>query len=461
MNFGNSKAPFERWDYQTPRRDLTGFENLSGLVEEGVSVKKGTMYRSKAIVNKLILLLTLRIMSYFTLFPHSVVLTQLVKTGLRFLLTFLAFMMLKQLREKHRGLEFTYQNMTPFLLYCTYLLLGLVSVFWASLPFYALLQFSMVLEALAFAWFFSQLIAYYNALSDNHARFALLFGRAAMFISIGFLLGLAINPDLFYRQTHGGEVSRLGGYIINPNELGMLGVLGGVMGFVELLDERPKFMNWLVITASVTVVLMTQSRSSLGAFLAIAGIYILRTGNMKVIFLSMIGAVLVVPILVQTIILKQGNVEEVMSMTGRLPFWSDLITDGFPKRPLFGWGFMCIAEGDYFHSIHSYSAKMTHNTFVQVLLNLGLVGSFICLLQMVATFNVIFRFENVSIKWLAGMMLIPVLINSFTEFGIFGESNYGIQFYQLLLLFFVIKAVPIISPVYHKQRHENLNTATA
>ncbi len=39
-------------------------------------------------------------------------------------------------------------------------------------------------------------------------------------------------------------------------------------------------------------------------------------------------------------------------------------------------------------------------------------------------------------------MLIPVIINSTTEFGIFGESNYGIQFYQFILLFFVVKFVP-------------------
>ena len=403
------------------------------------------MYRSKSLLNKLILLLTLRILSYFTLFPGSVALTQLVKTGLRVVLTFVAFLMLKSLRDRFREYAFSFQNLTPFLLYCCYLLLGLISVFWASLPFYSLLQFSMILEALFFAWFFSLLIAFYNELSDNHARFSLLFGRATMIIGIGFLIGLGIDPDLFYRQTHGGEVSRLGGFIINPNELGMLAVLGGVMGYVELLDDRPRGVNIFVIIVSVVVLLLTQSRSSLGAFLLVTGIYIMRTGNMKIIFLSMIGAVIVLPILVQTIIVKQGDVEEVMSMTGRLPFWTDLITDGFPKRPWFGWGFMCIAEGDYFHSIHAYSAKMTHNTFVQVLLNLGLVGSFICLLQMVATFGTIFKSDNNNIKWLAGMMLIPVLINSFTEFGIFGESNYGIQFYQFILLFFVVSVKPHVS----------------
>ncbi|MFK7758069.1 MAG: hypothetical protein AB8B53_14165, partial [Flavobacteriales bacterium] len=36
-------------------------------------------------------------------------------------------------------------------------------------------------------------------------------------------------------------------------------------------------------------------------------------------------------------------------------------------------------------------------------------------------------------------LLIPVIINSFTEFGIFGDANYGILFWQFLTLLFVIK----------------------
>ena len=381
-------------------------------------------------------------MSYCTLFPSSVAMTQVVKIGLRFFLTFIAFMLLKSLREKHKGYKVEYDNLTPLLLYCSYLLLGLISLFWSSIPFYSMLQWAMVFEALVFSWFYYHLVMYYNAISGNHARFALLFGRAVMWICLGFMIGLLIDPDLFYRQTHGGEVSRLGGYIINPNELGMLSVLGGVMGYVELLDKRPKTFNVFVILISVTALLLTQSRSSLGAFLAITAVYVLRLGNMKIIFFSIIGAVLIMPILIQTIILKQGDMEEVMSMTGRLPFWQDLIADGFTQEPIFGYGFMCISYHEYFDSIHSYAAKMTHNTFIQVLMNLGLVGIFICMLQMAATFYVIGKSKDISTKLLASLMLLPVIINSSTEFGIFGESNYGIQFYQLILLFFTVKYIP-------------------
>lgn len=393
-------------------------------------------------LNKIILLFTLRILSYFTLFPDSVLLTQALKTGLRLALTLAAFLLLKSLREKYRSHVFSFGNITPLALYGGYLLLGLLSLAWAALPNYALLQLSMILEALAFAWFFTQLLTYYNTLSDNHARLSLVFGRAALFICIGFLIGMYADPDTFFRKTHEGEVSRLGGIIINPNELGMLAVLLGVMGYAELLDKRPKAINIFAVAVSVAVVLYTQSRSSLLAFLLVSAIFILRNGNLRLVIFSIAGVAIAMPYVFYSVFLKQGDINEVMSMTGRLPFWKDLLADGFTQRPLFGYGFMCIADGEYFHSVHSYSAKMTHNTFAQVLLNLGLVGFLTCFLQMLATFFAIGRSTDANHRVLAGMMLVPLFINSFTEFGIFGESNYGIQFYQLLILLFVVKTVP-------------------
>ncbi len=400
------------------------------------------MYRSKAMLNKLILLLSLRVLSYFTLFPDSVMLTQLVKTSLRLLLTVVAFFMVKSLRDKFRSHEFAYTNFTPFLLYGGYLLLGLCSLAWASLPNYALLQWLMVVEALVFAWFFTQLMAFYNAVSDNHARFSLVFGRAALFICAGFLIGLWIDPETFSRLTHQGSVSRLGGIIINPNELGLFAGLCCVMGYAELLDKRPMPINLLAIAVGVAVLLLTQSRSSLIAFLVVSAIFMLRLGNIRLIMLSTAAAVAVVPYLFFSIVVKDGDMEEVMSMTGRIPFWQDLLRDGFSQRPLLGYGFMCVSDTEFFDSIHSYAGKMAHNTFMQVLLNLGLVGFSICLLQMVYLFLAIGRSSNATSKWLAWMMLVPILVNSFTEFGIFGDSNYGIQFYQLIILMFAIQAQP-------------------
>jgi len=398
-------------------------------------------YKSKWLANGLLILIGLRIASYFTLFPDSVAMTQLVKTVLRVILTGIAFAWLHQLKLQFPKYKVDYQNITPLLLYCGYLLLGIISIFWTSSVRYTILQLSMIIEALVFAWYYIQLVAFYNKVSNNNARFSWLFGVATMWICVAFMLGLFFDPDTYYRQTHGGEVSRLGGYIINPNELGMLAVLGAVMAYSELRTVPFKMMQIWVLVASVAVLLLTQSRSSLGSFLIVSGIYVLMSGNRKLIFASIVSAVFALPILVRTIILKQGDVEEVMSMTGRLPFWQDLITYGFTKEPLLGYGFMRISYSDKFDSIHSYAAGMTHNTFIQVLLNLGLVGGFICMFQMIATGFVIGNAKDSYHKFLAWMMLVPLIINSTTEFGIFGESNYGIQFYQFVILFFVMKVV--------------------
>jgi len=94
---------------------------------------------------------------------------------------------------------------------------------------------------------------------------------------------------------------------------------------------------------------------------------------------------------------------------------------------------------DKFDSIHAYAASMTHNTFVQVLINLGLVGAFIVLFQMIATLYSFFITKEQYLKQLTVALFIPIFINSMTEFGIFGEANYSIMFYQLMILFLIVR----------------------
>lgn len=400
-------------------------------------IAKQKAFVSRSVFVLLCIVMALRITSYFTLFPNSVAMTQVVKTGLRIVLTGISAIAYYYLLTRFTAWRLRTQNWLPVIFYLMYLLLGLVSVMWSSLVHYTLLQWAMITEALFFAWFYCQWLIIYNHISGGHARFSRVFGRATLWVCLVFLIGLYIDPATFYRETHGGEVARLGGFIINPNELGMLAVLGAVMAYVEWLYGGERWWNFLLWGIAVAVLLLTQSRSSLGAFLLVTGLSVLLSGNLRLQVAAVVAAILVLPLLVQSIIIKQGDIEEVMSMTGRLPFWKDLIADGFTQKPILGYGFMCISYGEYFYSIHAYAAKMTHNTFVQVLLNLGLVGACVCLLQMVVTFTTVVRTHNKYLKHLAIFMLIPILINSFTEFGIFGESNYGIQFYQLLFLLFV------------------------
>lgn len=391
----------------------------------------------------LMVIMALRITSYFTLFPNSIGLTRIVKVGMRFFLTGFSLVLLVIMIRRIKDFSFGYKNHLSGLFYLAYALLGVCSILWSTDVMFTVLQLMMLMESILFAMAFYHLLVVGSFLTKGRASLARILAVSISVISICFLVGLYLDPSTFYRDTHGGAVSRLGGFIINPNELGMLAVIGASMTYIRMREGAGLFWNIIFWGICVAVLLLTQSRSSLGAFLLVTGLFILLSKSAWLKIGSIGIAVIVLPILVQTIIIKDGDVGEVMSMTGRLPFWSDLIKYGFPERPILGYGFMSISDSPFtnkFDSIHAYAASMTHNTFVQVLINLGLVGAFICIIQMFLTFFAIAKSTDLTLKLTAIAMLIPLLINSATEFGIFGEANYGIYFYHLVILLFIVKS---------------------
>jgi O-antigen ligase len=200
----------------------------------------------------------------------------------------------------------------------------------------------------------------------------------------------------------------------------------------DIYDQKHKFWTIVKILVIASVLILTKSRSSLIGLLLILFFHVKNSGNLKLQLATYIGVLAVIPYAVNKLILRKGGLDEVFSMTGRLPFWKALLTEGLPREPLLGFGFMRIDYKDTFSSIHTYTAHMTHNTFMQVLMNLGFIGFTIVLFQMVFTIRGFIKEGRQKRLMLLGI-LIPVLINSFTEFGIFGDSNYGILFYQLMI----------------------------
>ncbi|TAE72869.1 MAG: hypothetical protein EAZ85_08745 [Bacteroidetes bacterium] len=99
----------------------------------------------------------------------------------------------------------------------------------------------------------------------------------------------------------------------------------------------------------------------------------------------------------------------------------------------------------YFQGANTYPAAMTHNTFIQVIMNLGLIGFFVMLMQMTFMVRTIIKLEDKPQQEFVFTILMPIIINSFTEFGIWGEVNYTILFYQLLILSMVVRYNPKLS----------------
>jgi exopolysaccharide production protein ExoQ len=397
-------------------------------------------------VNILLLLVLFGMTAGYFTWSESLLITRIVKVIGRLTVTTGVFFIFRMLLQRGAVASFKWENSFSPLLYACYLGLGLVSVLWSTDKGYSMLQWFMDFESLVFAFYFMRcfmLLEQY--FPDNHIRFYNLLGNTAFALLLVFVIGMYVNPSTFFRLTHGGEEARLGGFIMNPNELGMLCGVGISCLLFDMY--RKHYRVWTIIKIAVLLyaLLMTGSRSSTVGVLLIAFFHIRRSNNVKLKLIMYIGAIFAVPVAVETIMIKEngGGVEEVLSMTGRLPFWTALINEGFPKEPWFGFGFMRIAYTDTFQSVHTYAGHMTHNTFLQVLMNLGLAGMTIVIFQLYFTFKGFLHTVNEEKKLMLMGMLIPIIINSFTEFGIFGETNYGILFYQLIIF-----SIAMTKPLY-------------
>jgi exopolysaccharide production protein ExoQ len=398
----------------------------------------------KQLQTLLLIILFIKIGGFFT-WSENINITRVIKIISRLSMTMLVIWVRNQIVAHGASGAISWKFGLSPLLYVAYLALGLVSFWWSTNVGYSSLQWFMDFESLVFAFFFIQCFILLDGyFPDSGIKLYHVTGNAVFLMILVFLVGMYINPDDFYRLTHGGEEARLGGFFMNPNELGMLCAVGISCLIFNLYRNHRKVWTIIKVGLLLWALVLTGSRSSTIGALLIAFFHIRQSSNTKLKLAMYASSFLAVPVAIEKIMIKEngGGLDEVMSMTGRLPFWEALLTEGLPKEPFFGFGFMRIAYKDYFQGVHTYAGQMTHNTFIQVLMNLGFVGFTIVLFQLIFTMRASFT-EKVNEKKLMVLgMFIPILINSFTEFGIFGETNYGILFYQLII-FYITMQLPV------------------
>jgi len=388
--------------------------------------------------NRYLLLILFIMIACFFSWSENVTITRLIKVVGRLGMLGASYYVYHTIIQYGAADNLKMHNHLSFGLYGVYLLLGFMSFLWTTNIGVSALQWFMTSQTLIFCYFFIKSLYLLDEYFPKHTiRLYNLFGDSAFILILVFVIGMWVSPDVFFRMTHGGEEARLGGFLMNPNELGMLAGVG-VAGL--LFDIRRHYQFYFTVFKLLILfygLYATGSRSSLIGALLIIGFHVLQSEQKKFAVIAIIVMMLVAPVAIYKVVLKDGDperVEEVLTLTGRLPFWQGLINEGLPREPMLGFGFMRIDYKEYFQSAHSYPGKMTHNTFIQVLMNLGIVGFVVVLFQMIFTTRGILR-ENKEKKLMLFSLLIPIIINSFTEFGIFGESNFGILFYQLVILY--------------------------
>ena len=403
--------------------------------------RKDLPYWLRNISSVLIAVLSIKIASYFAIVEDPTT-NQIFKLICRTSMTFLVLLLYLKTLKLGCLDTIKHQNLSGLALYLLYLLIGLASFGWSTNVNYSILQWLMTIESLVFVFFFLRVITLINYYFPvKKLDISKLFTVAIFPIMLIFVVGSILSPGLFFRVMRGGDEIRLGGYYMNSNELGMLASIGVAMSFLYYQNVIKKTGPLVMLIAALIVLILTTSRSSFIGLLLIIGFLTYISKNQKIKIFMYVTGLLSIPLILNFVIFKaEGGIGEVLSMTGRIPFWTALLSEGIIREPYLGFGFMRIDYTEYFQSTNTYSGSMAHNTFLQVLLNLGFVGLFVVFWQLIFTVTIFLKERKDSVyRFFFIALFIPIFINSITEFGIFGLNNFGILFYQFLILLFVFK----------------------
>ena len=164
----------------------------------------------------------------------------------------------------------------------------------------------------------------------------------------------------------------------------MLGMLGVGVVFMILTGSRTALASMLVSYAAMWLLMTPGPKFVMRSLVAVAGISLFMVASgLGVLDVSQESVELG----------RQDN--DVGSLTGRVPLWEELL--GYvAERPLLGYGFNGFWTGDRIadiSAVQGWTLSSAHNVYIDLLLNIGLIGAVVCLTSMVLVLRLAARLE--------------------------------------------------------------------
>jgi len=224
--------------------------------------------------------------------------------------------------------------------------------------------------------------------------------------------------------------------VINPNSISHLGGVLAIVGLCRLFENGDKKWSILIAWGIVTMIL-SHGRSGLAGFV-IALILVLvlyrRMGLTLGILLTIATLVITVNFEILFVeFFRRGQSYQLFStFSGRLNYWKYAWSNFIIQRPLLGYGafagtrFLVMPE-----ILSTPIASSTHNSWMELLVNVGFFGAIVFLLVIVCIwFGLILRIRNahdtviksISIEALA--VLTVLLVRSFFTTALVEHSQY-------------------------------------
>jgi O-antigen ligase len=215
---------------------------------------------------------------------------------------------------------------------------------------------------------------------------------------ISVYAGLLIWPDYAIYEDKGMLGYTIQGVLpgIATNGVGQLAAIVGVVTLARMLHgARRRFVYAPLFLFSLVTMLLAQSRSPMLAF-AVAAAVVLLVSRRFLLFAAFGGALSILMLssaYSETVyeFLRRGQSDsEITTLTGRTEYW-EASMQALRESPLTGYG--ANAGGIYIlqSTLSEAGVSTVHSTWVEVLLDTGIVGAMLLLVGLVATVFYLFK----------------------------------------------------------------------
>ena len=223
------------------------------------------------------------------------------------------------------------------------------------------------------------------------------------------------------RYYHGSIV--IFGTPLNPNHIGITLVAGSVALYYLLLHNRKKIITFAAFVTNVVAIFFTASKGNYLSLIIAIVLVTVHFMNSKghtlfrkiLTSLAIILLVYILVLLIQQYLPLQWERMTSISMeddNGRRALWTYAI-EGFKTSPLFGHGI---------GSMYSNYGKAAHNTFFELLYELGVVGAVSYIILFISLINKQIKAEDKTLLFI----LIAIAIKLFFMSSLDDRSVWGL-----------------------------------
>ena len=319
--------------------------------------------------------------------------------------------------------------------YLIYLFIASISILFSGDKIYSLIKLSEVLLLLATSIVIVK--KYVNKLEDIPKVVAILLG----FYIIGFLIIANTFYPSLYRYMGQDGTARLGGGLVNPNLLGYC-LMIFLISLEFLKKKYPYFLIILMKLILVYGIYLTHSRSVWIFFILYLFFkFVYRNKLFLTFFIS--GIIISFSLLKNLVFeyLSRGEgIERILSLSGRLPIWKELISIyEFDIYFIFGRGFQMLSGNGLGIKLNSFGSSslteltMAHNNFIQVLYGMGIIGLFFSIIVMVKLHQKIALIKNNKLREFFSYTFWSIFTFSFVEFGVYGSPNILVLIFSIFI----------------------------